>query len=106
MANKYKLSEDELKKIRIQDQKCVYCHKLFKESRGVSYRDKATIEHLNHLPPWNNPKTVAYCCRSCNSSRGKKELAKWFKTNYCLDKKINGETVAQPVKNYIRYSER
>jgi hypothetical protein len=63
--------------------------------------DWYSIEHLNDLPPWNNPKTVDICCWSCNSSRGNKKLMDWFKTSYCLSRKINECTVAEPVKNYI-----
>lgn len=64
--------------------------------------DWYSIEHLNYLPPWNNPKTVTICCWSCNSSRGNKKLMNWFKTQYCLDRNINENTVAEPVRKYIR----
>ena len=103
MTNKYGIPEDELKKIRERDRACVYCYKVFQKPRGRSYRDAATIEHLNHLPPWHNPKTVAYCCGQCNSSRNNKTLAAWFRSGYCVEKNINERTVAQPVKDYIRY---
>lgn len=64
-------------------------------------RDKATIEHLNVAPPWNNPETVAICCGSCNSSRGNKQLADWFETSYCVERNINKGTVAGVVREYI-----
>jgi len=67
--------------------------------------DWATIEHLNNLPPWDNANTVAICCGSCNSSRGAKKIAHWFKTRYCIDKNINEKTVAKPVQEYLRYVE-
>ncbi|MCX6786713.1 MAG: HNH endonuclease [Candidatus Kaiserbacteria bacterium] len=103
MTNKYGLPEEELKKIRARDTKCVYCHKaMINPSSGCSKCNWATIEHLNHLSPWDNPDTVAYCCGSCNSSRGKKKLPDWFKTPYCVQKNINEKTVAKPVKKYIR----
>ena len=67
--------------------------------------DWATIEHLNHLPPWDNPKTIAICCGSCNSSRGKKTILEWFKSTYCVEKNISPATVSQPVLDYIRQYE-
>jgi hypothetical protein len=107
MANKYGLPEEELNKIRARDKTCVYCHKLMIIPNGDGRRgDWATIEHLNHLPSWNNPATVAICCWSCNSSRGKKKLIDWFKTPYCLGKNINENTVTEPVRKYIRYIEK
>jgi len=112
MSNKYGIPEDELKKIRARDKACVYCHKAMEEyshAKGVS-KDKATIEHLNKDGPfyWNkaiifDSSTVAICCGSCNSSRGKKELLDWFKTQYCINRNraINENTVTELVREYI-----
>ena len=104
--NRYGIPEEDLKKIRERSQSCAYCPKRFQEPRGRSYRDAATIEHLNHRPPWNNPITVVYCCGECNFSRRNKSLLDWFKTPYCIEKNINENTVAEPVKEYIRHVER
>lgn len=102
MKNKYGLPEKELDKIRARDKACVYCYKIMLYPFDSKKRnDSATIEHLNHLPPWNNSKTVAICCGECNSSRGKKALKKWFKEPYCFERNINSETVAKPVKEYF-----
>ena len=102
MSNKYGIPEVALKKIRERDITCVYCHKTMTNlNTGGRRSDWATIEHLNYLPPWNNPVTVAICCGSCNSSRGTKKLLDWFKSAYCLEKDINKETVAKPVVEYI-----
>ena len=103
MPNKYGIPEERLKKIRTRDKTCVYCHKVMIDPSISGQRgDWATIEHLNHLPPWNNPDTVAICCGSCNSSRGKKKLLDWFEMPYCTEKNINSETVAEPVKEFIQ----
>lgn len=102
MSNKYGLPEDELEKTQMRDKVCVYCHKaMWQPSGNVSRKDWATIEHLNYQPPWNNPKTVAICCGSCNSSRGIKKLKDWFKSDYCVERGINIKTVAKPVKDYL-----
>ncbi len=107
MKNKYGLPENELNKIRQRDKECVYCHKkLVTPSPNKPYKDWATIEHLNHLPPWNNINTVAICCGGCNSSRGKRKITEWFKSKYCIERNINYETVANSVKEYIRKYEK
>ncbi len=100
--NKYGLPEKKLDEIRKRDKKCVYCHK--KMTNVISKRNRkdwATIEHLNHLPPWNNILTVAICCGSCNSSRRDKKITEWFKLSYCIERNINYDTVAKIVKEYI-----
>lgn len=104
MTNKYGIPNEELEKIRKRDKRCVYCKKEFRKYTHLrgSRKDIATIEHLNNVGPWDNPKTVAYCCGSCNSSRGAKVLRDWFSSEYCKNKNINEGTVAEPVKKYLR----
>ncbi len=100
--NKYGLPEKELDEIRKRDKKCVYCHKkMINPISEGSRKEWATIEHLNHLPPWDNISTVAICCGSCNSSRRDKKITEWFKSAYCIDRNINHNTVAKIVKEYI-----
>jgi hypothetical protein len=107
MKNRYGLPENELKKIRQRDRNCVYCHKRMVNPRESKKRsDWATIEHLNHLPPWDNISTIAICCGSCNSSRGNKKITDWFKSKYCIERNINYDTVADCVKDYIREKEK
>ena len=102
MLGKYGLKKEDLERVRLRDETCVYCHKKMIYPYNPNNRqDSATIEHLNHLPPWDNPKTIAYCCGSCNSSRGPKKIRDWFKTKYCMEKNININTVAKPVKEYV-----
>ncbi|NQV88043.1 MAG: hypothetical protein HQ402_00615 [Parcubacteria group bacterium] len=107
MKNKYGLPEKELERTKTRDKTCVYCHKVMIEpSSGGDRKDWATIEHLNHLPPWDKSATVAYCCGSCNSSRSNKRIIDWFETSYCIGKNINFDTVAQPVRDYVRNYEK
>jgi len=102
MKNKYGLPEDRLEEIRLRDTNCVYCNKSMTNPKNGGFSGNwATIEHLNHLPPWDNPDTVAICCKSCNSSRGAKPVCHWFKTEYCKSKNINIETVSKVVQEYI-----
>jgi hypothetical protein len=102
-ANRYGLSAADLNRIRQRDQLCVYCHKVMIPSGSDGSRTNwATIEHLNHEPPWDNSKTVAICCGSCNSSRGNRLLRDWFKGEYCRTRGIDRMSVAQPVRDYLR----
>ena len=103
MENNYRLPGDELDKIFKRDSVCVYCRKKMALHNELSpRRDWYTIEHLNYLPPWNNPATVTICCWGCNSSRGAKKIVDWFKSTYCISRGITEKTVSQEVKNYIR----
>lgn len=107
MLDKYGLKTEDKEKVRKRDKKCVYCHKQMIYPFDINRRqDSATIEHLNHLPPWNNPETIAYCCGSCNSSRGKRTITDWFESTYCKSKNITLKTVAQAVQDYILEFER
>lgn len=102
MKNNYGLNSRELDILRKRDKYCVYCKKpMFKARSNEPRKDWATIEHLNCLPPWNNIKTVVFCCWSCNSSRGNKKILDWFDSGYCKINNIKYNTVAKPVKEYI-----
>src|SRR5690349_3805498 len=107
MGNRYGLLEDDVNRVRARDVRCVYCRKAMVTPgvRGSSTKDWATIEHLNNVPPWNNPQTIAICCGSCNSSRGAKPLLRWFESRYCVQRRIRPSTVAGPVLDYIRQHE-
>jgi len=109
MSNKFGIPNKDEEEIRMRDKTCVYCHKVMKaypNAKGTP-GDKATIEHLNFDPPfyWADglkKLDLVICCGSCNSSRNNKALPDWFKTPYCLDRNINKDTVAEPVKKYLR----
>jgi hypothetical protein len=103
MSNQYGLPEKKLQLIKARDVKCVYCkQEMFKPSSDIPRNDWATIEHLNHLPPWNNPKTIAICCGRCNSSRGNKTILEWFNSSFCKKRNVSPSTVALPVLDYIK----
>ena len=112
MANKFGIPEKVEQKIRRRDRRCVYCRKrMIYPCSGNNRRDWATIEHFRESGPfyWADglnglkEEDLAICCLSCNSSRGKKGLLIWFKSQYCIDRNrnINEQTVAKPVKEYI-----
>jgi hypothetical protein len=108
MKNKFGIPKKVLQKLHQRDKKCVYCHKKMIFPYDVNNRkDSATIEHLNYDGPfyWDKglkAEDIVFCCGSCNSSRGRKKLTDWFKTNYCIARNINENTVSKSVREYLK----
>jgi menaquinone-dependent protoporphyrinogen IX oxidase len=109
MAKKnFGIPDDVLSEIVKRDRKCVYCRKdMIYPYERQNVCDSATIEHLSPHPPfhWSDrmkANNIAMCCGSCNSSRREKELVDWFNKTYCIDRNINENTVAEPVKSYLK----
>lgn len=109
MAKKnFGIPDDVLSEIMERDKQCVYCGKvmIYPYDRQ-NVRDSATIEHLSphfpfHVSEGIKEDNIAMCCSSCNSSRREKELSDWFKKPYCISRNINENTVAAPVKSYLK----
>lgn len=99
MKSRYGISAEVLAELRLRDQRCVYCDVSMLDRRDSSNpRDYATIEHL--YPPANDPTWVSWCCNSCNSSH-KKPLREWFMSSYCVERRINDDTVAPVIKRFL-----
>ena len=107
MSNSYWIPKCIELKIRLRDEKCVYCKKkMLLRYEHSNHSDSPTIEHLSELPPfywkeWMKEDNITICCGSCNSSRGIKKLGEWFNTNYCINNNINKDTVSSSVKTYL-----
>ncbi|MGE0205782.1 MAG: hypothetical protein AB7E70_03020 [Hyphomicrobiaceae bacterium] len=108
MANRFGIPGEVEAAIRERDKACVYCGRQMQLHQGVrgSPPDKATIEHLDEHPPffWDDglkADGIVICCGSCNSSRGTKSHEQWFLSKYCIERNINADTVAEPVKAYL-----
>ncbi len=106
--NRFGIPENVLSEIRARDKSCVYCRKtMIYPYRTNNRADSATIEHLNCDGPFYwcdklEAHDIVICCGACNSSRGAKTLAEWFNTRYCVDRNINANTVAAPVRSYLQ----
>ncbi len=107
MKSKYGIPKNELESIIGNHKNCAYCSKIMIFPYDVNNRkESATIEHLNWEGPfyWSDnlsTQDIVIVCHSCNSSRGVKDLKNWFKSNYCIEKNINIDTVHKRVKDYI-----
>ena len=49
----------------------------------------------------NGVDNIALCCMSCNASKGAKLLEIWLESNYCIDRGITRDNVAQVVKEAL-----
>ena len=98
MSNKWNIPKVLEEAVKSRDLSCVYCGVVFNNNS----HDMASWEHVNNkakdIENWN----IVLCCRSCNSSKGIKQLENWFETIYCLNKNINKKTVADIIKKYIK----
>ena len=100
MANRYGISEQDERRIRARDKRCVYCGVKFNKS---SWRDSATIEHFNNHDWLTEYFNIAICCRACNSSKGVKSLLAWLNSPYCQTKGISQHSVSDVVREYLRH---
>jgi hypothetical protein len=107
IKSKYGIPKLELESLINVHRKCAYCSTtmIFPYDTN-NRRESATIEHLNWEGPfyWSDNLSIhdiVIVCHSCNSSRGVKDLKKWFKSNYCIKKDINIDTVHKRVVDYI-----
>jgi hypothetical protein len=89
--------------IRQRDKECVYCRTPMLESAQVdgSRNSVATWEHIVNDARIVTRENIARCCASCNSSKGTKKLSVWIESSYCKRRGINGDTVADVVKQAL-----
>lgn len=92
--NSYNIPVNIEQKIRTRDKKCVYC--------GKEFENDKTIEHIDNNIQNINLDNLAICCRSCNASKGKKNVSEWLKSDYCKRKNIATDSVADVIKNALK----
>jgi len=54
--------------------RCSYCGIKLYMDVPINYSDYFGIDHVNSYPRNNNINNLTPCCRSCNSSKGRKSL--------------------------------
>ncbi len=98
MANRWGIPLEVEKHVLERDSTCVYCGSEFSiETR----KTKASWEHIVNDIRINGTDNIALCCKSCNASKGAKLLSVWLNGEYCKNKNITPETVAEIVKKAI-----
>jgi len=94
--------------VRDRDTVCVYCGIQMIEQAPLSGHRKslATWEHIINDENIVTRENIARCCVACNSSKGTKNLTDWLQTNYCKRRGINKNTVAEVVKEALRFQDK
>ena len=81
-----------------RDPCCVYCGIEFVPANEAR-KTKPSWEHIVNDARIVTRENIAICCRSCNASKGAKDLKAWLQSTYCKRKGINEETVAKVVRD-------
>ncbi len=100
MANRWGIPKDVENLVLKRDKCCVYCNINFSINH-LSRKTKPSWEHIINDIKLNTEKNIALCCVSCNSSKGSKDLLKWFDSKYCQQKNITKDTVSEVVKQVL-----
>jgi 5-methylcytosine-specific restriction endonuclease McrA len=101
--NRWGIPEWLEKEVRERDKNCVYCGVQMIEKTPIhgSRKPVATWEHIINDANIITRENIARCCAACNSSKGTKKLTDWLRSDYCRDKGITVNTVADVVKRSL-----
>ncbi|NOR63003.1 MAG: HNH endonuclease [Rhodobacteraceae bacterium] len=97
MANNWNIPKWLEEEVRARDKSCVYCSIKFTPTK-VSKKTAASWEHIVNDAKIITRENIALCCCGCNSSKGAKPLIEWLESKYCMERDINGATVAPIIK--------
>jgi len=84
------------REVKDRDRHCVYC--------GIEFgscKTRATWEHIVNDARIVNRDNIARCCVSCNASKGNKKLSDWLKSEYCKERGITKDSVAEIVRRAL-----
>lgn len=98
--NNWNIPEQLEKEIIQRDKVCVYCGVTFGSSKK-SRKTQASWEHIINDAKIITKKNIVRCCVGCNASKGTKKLSDWINSNYCKNKDISFDTVADVVKDAL-----
>jgi hypothetical protein len=103
MANRWGIPKNVEELVKQRDLHCVYCGIIF-TNPALSFKSRATWEHIVNDIRINDPENIALCCGSCNASKGSKQLDAWLLSKYCLTKGISINSVSIVVKEHLKKS--
>ena len=98
--NRWKIPDELEREVRARDTHCVYCRVLFRSAPGQGSHE--SWEHIVNDATIRTPENIARCCRSCNSSKSTRLLADWLGSDYCRQRGISDESVADVVKRALK----
>lgn len=84
-----------------RDRCCVYCGLEFVPTNAKK-RYKPSWEHIINDAGILTRENIARCCISCNASKGKRNLADWLESKYCMTRGITAGSVAEVVRTALR----
>lgn len=101
--NSFGISKSLEKRIRKRDKFCIYCGVMMTRKIDIPSEKKhiASWEHIINDIPITKKDNIALCCCSCNSSKGVKNIFKWFESDYCKRNNININTVSKVIRKHI-----
>jgi hypothetical protein len=88
------------KEVKDRDRHCVYCRVELGSSTKTT-TSMATWEHIVNDARIVSLENIARCCVTCNSSKGTKKLPDWLESDYCRERGITRDTVADVVKRAL-----
>ena len=97
MANNWNIPDWLENEVRKRDRACVYCGIEFTPAK-VSKKSAASWEHIINDAKIITRENIVLCCCGCNASKGQKQLSMWLQSNYCKDRGITADSVAQIIK--------
>lgn len=100
MANRWLIPDEVEMFVQMRDSSCVYCGVQFYLNASCS-KTKPSWEHIINDIRINGIDNIALCCISCNASKGAKLLDVWLQIDYCKNKNITIENVANVVREAI-----
>lgn len=83
-----------------RDKCCIYCGVHF-VAGNESSKSKPTWEHVVNDEKIVNLDNIARCCFSCNASKGTKNLADWLQSDYCRNRGITENTIAEVARRAL-----
>lgn len=99
VANKWGIPKEIEDLVKRRDLSCIYCGVKFTEPNEL--KNNPSWEHIINDIRINGEENIALCCRSCNASKGSKELKDWLNCEYCKNKGINPNSIALVAKKHL-----
>lgn len=100
MSNRWGIPKNIEEIVKDRDTSCVYCGVKF-TTNDNSRKNKPSWEHIVNDIRINGSDNIALCCMSCNASKSSKLLVDWLESDYCKNKDITVNSVAEVVKKAI-----
>jgi hypothetical protein len=90
--------------VKDRDKICVYCGiQMIEQPIPGQRKALATWEHIVNDASIVTYENIVRCCAACNSSKGTRDLVDWLKSDYCKKRGINKNTVAEIIKEALRF---